>query len=98
MSTAHHSIITTFGGKTILAFRRIVHNKGWDYCGNAQASVDAACQIILACDVSDAPNDKQQAEPMARATLANLAQAGIERPRDESGEPRATPSTLDNGY
>src|SRR5262249_35906226 len=24
MPTAHHSIITTFGGKTILAFRRIV--------------------------------------------------------------------------
>jgi transposase len=74
------------------------NNKGWDYCGNAQASVDAACQIILACDVSDAPNDKQQAEPMARATLANLAQAGIERPGDESGKPRAIPSTLDNGY
>ena len=74
------------------------NNKGWDYCGNAQASVDEACQIILACDVSDAPNDKQQAAPMARATLANLAQAGIERPTDESGEPRAIPSTLDNGY
>lgn len=74
------------------------NNKGWDYCGNAQASVDEACQIIVACDVSDAPNDKQQAEPMAQATLANLAQAGIERPTDESGEPRAIPSTLDNGY
>jgi len=73
-------------------------NKGWDDCGNAQASVDEACQIILACDVSDAPNDKQQAEPMARATLANLAQAGIERPTDESGAPRAIPATLDNGY
>jgi hypothetical protein len=74
------------------------NNKGWDYCGNAQASVDEAHQIILACDVTAAPNDKQQAEPMARATLANLAQAGIERPRDESGELRAIPSTLDNGY
>jgi len=74
------------------------NNKGWDDCGNAQASVDEACQIILACDVSDAPNDKQQAEPMARATLANLAQAGIERPTDESGAPRAIPATLDNGY
>ena len=74
------------------------NHKGWDYCGNAQASVDEAHQIILACDVTDAPNDKQQAEPMARATLANLAQAGIERPSDESGEPRAIPSTLDNGY
>ena len=24
-------------------------NKGWDYCGNAQASVDGTCQIIVAC-------------------------------------------------
>src|SRR6266699_1541516 len=74
------------------------NNKGWDYCGNAQASVDGACQIILACDVTDASNDKQQAEPVAQATLANLAQAGIERPKDASGIPQAIPATLDNGY
>ena len=41
------------------------NNKGWDYCGNAQASVDGASQIILACEVSNASNDKQQAEPVA---------------------------------
>jgi transposase len=35
------------------------NNKGWDYCGNAQASVDATCQIILACDVTDASNDSR---------------------------------------
>jgi transposase len=74
------------------------NNKGWDYCGNAQASVDGACQIILACDVSDATNDKQQAKPLALATLATLAQAGIERPQDERGAPQAIPATLDNGY
>jgi transposase len=74
------------------------NNKGWDYCGNAQASVDDAYQIILAGDVTDAPNDKQQAAPMAQTTLANLAQAGIDRPTDESGEPQAIPATLDNGY
>src|SRR6266700_1423183 len=73
-------------------------NKGWDYCGNAQASVDAACQIILACDVTDASNDTQQAEPVAQATLATLAQAGMERPKDESGKAPAIPATLDNGY
>src|SRR5882724_3853948 len=28
-------------------------NKGWEYCGNAPVSVDATCQIILACDVTD---------------------------------------------
>ena len=66
--------------------------------GNAQASVDGACQIILACDVTDASNDKQQAEPVAQATLATLAQAGIERPQDASGTTQAIPATMDNGY
>ena len=74
------------------------NNKGWDYCGNAQASVDGACQIILACDVTDATNDKQQAEPLAQATLATLAQAGIELPKDETGAVHPIPATLDNGY
>jgi hypothetical protein len=74
------------------------NNKGWEYCGNAQASVDEACQIILACDVTDASNDKQQAEPVAQATLATLAQAGIAPPQDESGAVQAIPATLDNGY
>ncbi len=74
------------------------NNKGWEYCGNAQVRVDAACQIILACDVSNAPNDKQQAEPLAQATLATLADAGIELPTDESGATEAIPATLDNGY
>jgi hypothetical protein len=48
--------------------------------------------------VTDASNDKQQAEPVAQATLATLAQAGIERPKDESGKALAIPATLDNGY
>jgi transposase len=74
------------------------NNKGWEYCGNAQASVDGACQIILACDVTDASNDKQQAEPVAQATLANLTQAGLERRQDELGITQAIPATLDNGY
>jgi transposase len=74
------------------------NNKGWDYCGNAQVSVDGAYQIILASDVTDAANDKQQAEPVAQATLAILAQAGIERPKDESGAAQSIPATLDNGY
>ena len=33
------------------------NNKGWEYCGNAQASVDAAYQIIVACDVTAKSND-----------------------------------------
>ena len=74
------------------------NNKGWEYCGNAQASVDGACQIILACDVTDAANDKQQAVPVAHATLTTLAQAGLEPPQDEAGKAQAIPATLDNGY
>ena len=74
------------------------NTKGWEYCGNAQVSVDGACQIIGACDVTDASHDTQQAAPLAQATLANLAQAGIERPQDEAGTPQAIPATLDNGY
>ena len=74
------------------------NNKGWDYCGNAQASVDGTCQIILGCDVSDAANDKQQAVPLAQATLDNLAEAGITPPVDAVGQEQKIPATLDNGY
>jgi transposase len=73
-------------------------NKGWDYCGNAQASVDDGCQIILACDVTDRCNDKQQAEPMAEATRAELDAAGIAPAVDESGARRLIPAALDTGY
>src|SRR5262247_812356 len=44
-------------------------NKGWDYCGNAHARVDGAYQIMVACDVTDATHDKQQAAPMAQVIL-----------------------------
>jgi transposase len=74
------------------------NNTGWEYCGNAQVSVDGACQIILACDVTDASNDKQQAEPLAQATLAPLVQAGMERLTDEAGALQPIPATLDSGY
>jgi hypothetical protein len=74
------------------------NNKGWDYCGNAQASVDGAYQIIVACDVTDATNDKQQAEPMGQAILETLEQADMAPRRNEAGEVQAIPATLDSGY
>ena len=74
------------------------NHKGWEYCGNAPARVDGACQSIVACDVTDASNDKQPAEPVAQATLANLAQAGMQRRQDELGLTQAIPATLANGY
>jgi transposase len=73
-------------------------NKGFDYCYNAQAVVDSEHQIIVAAETTAAANDKQQAVPLAQAAVANLAAAGIERPRDEQGQPRPIPNTADNGY
>ena len=70
------------------------NNKGWDYCGHAQASGDGACQLIVACEVTEAAHDKQQAEPVAQATLAPLNQAGLERPKDAAGAGQALPATL----
>ena len=74
------------------------NNKGWDYCGNAQVSVDGAFQIIVACNVTAAANDKQQAAPMAQLTMAQLEQAGIESPKDATGAAQKIPATYDSGY
>ena len=74
------------------------NNKGWDYCGNAQASVDGACQMIVACEVTDAANDKQQAVPLAQATRVHLAEAGITPGTDAAGQEQKIPATLDSGY
>jgi transposase len=74
------------------------NNKGWDYCGNAQVSVDEAYQIIVACDVTAEANDKQQAVPMAQLTVAQLAQAGLKTPKDATGAAQKIPATYDSGY
>ena len=50
------------------------NNKGWDQCGNAQAAVDSEEQIILACDVTDESNDKQQFEPRVEQTQENVGE------------------------
>jgi hypothetical protein len=74
------------------------NKKGWEYCGNAQGSVDAAHQIIVACDVTVESNDTQQAEPMAQLTVAHLEQAGIETRKDAAGAAQKIPATYDSGY
>jgi transposase len=74
------------------------NNKGWDYAGNAQASVDSLYQIILACFVTAAVNDKEQAVPLAEATRANLEQAGVSLPTDATGQTQKIPATLDSGF
>jgi hypothetical protein len=73
------------------------NNKGWDYCGNAQACVDEAYQIIVAYDVTAEANDQQQAVPMAQLTVAHLEQAGIEMPKDAAGAMQKIAGTYDSG-
>lgn len=41
---------------------------------NCQAAVDARAQIIVAADVTDEANDKQQAQPMLTQAVANTGQ------------------------
>jgi transposase len=73
-------------------------NKGWEYAANAQVSVDGLNQIILACFVTMAVNDKEQAVPLGQATLANLEQAEVTLPVDHNGQRQKIPTTVDNGY
>ena len=73
-------------------------NKGFDYSYNAQAVVDGAHQIIVAPEVTQAPNDKEQAVAMAQAALNNLEAAGIPRPMTSDGTPTPIPNTADTGY
>jgi transposase len=73
-------------------------NKGWDYATNAQMGVDGEFQIIVACYVTDASNDKEQGIPLAEATMENFRQAEVELPKEENGEAKKIPATLDSGY
>jgi hypothetical protein len=60
------------------------NNAGFEQAYNAQAAVDQASRFIVACALSNHPNDKAEAE----ATLATLA--------PELGTPPA--AALDNGF
>jgi transposase len=73
-------------------------NKGFDYSYNAQAVVDAQNQIIVAAEVTNQANDKQQGVPMAQAALNNLEAAEIERPKAADGTLVPIPNTADTGY
>ena len=63
------------------------NNKGWEYCGNAQVSVDATCRSSWPVDVTDASNDNA-GRALAQATLATLAQAGIAPQRTRRARPK----------
>jgi transposase len=53
-----------------------VSNKGWDQCLNAQVVVNEH-QIIVAADVTNETNDKQQVQPMIEQTQQNVVAAGV---------------------
>ncbi len=73
-------------------------NKGFDYSYNAQAVVDAQDQIIVAAEVTNQANAKQQGVPMAQAALDNVKAAEIDRPPLANGTPVPIPNTADAGY
>ena len=60
---------------------------GFDQCYNAQAAVEAGSLLVVAADVVQSPNDKQQVEPMLDK---------IDALPDEFGEPETL--LADNGY
>jgi len=51
---------------------RIMHTpEGFQQCYNAQAAVDAESQVVVACEVSNAPPDVQRLRPMLQQLHAN---------------------------
>jgi transposase len=64
-----------------------VNNKGFDQCGNAQAAVDRAHQIVVAADVTNEPNDKKQLQPMVKQAKQNVGRGR-----------RIDKFSADNGY
>jgi transposase len=47
--------------------------KSFEQAYNCQAAVDAKSQVIVASDVTQAPNDKEQVEPMLEKIVTNTA-------------------------
>lgn len=45
---------------------------GFGQCYNAQVAVDERSQLIVAADVVDAPNDKQQLQPLVAQVISNV--------------------------
>ena len=66
-----------------------VSNKGWDQCINAEVVVNEH-QIIVAADVTDEANDKQQVRPMVEQMKQNLAAVGVRE--------RAKEMVADSGF
>jgi len=67
--------------------RRVAHHSaagsGFDQCDNAQAAVAAGSLLVVAADVIQAPNDKQQLEPKL-GKIGPVAEE-VGRTRDAAG-------------
>lgn len=62
---------------------RIMHTPdGFQQCYNAQAAVDASSQVIVACEVSNAPPDVQRLRPMLERMVALNGRAPTELTAD----------------
>jgi transposase len=55
---------------------------GFQQCYNAQAAVDAASQVIVACEVSNAPPDVQRLKPMLSQVHTNTCHYPVELTAD----------------
>ena len=53
-----------------------VSGGGFEQCYNAQAGVDAATMLVVATTLTQAPNDKQQIEPMIKVLQAQASELG----------------------
>jgi transposase len=53
-----------------------VSGGGYEQCYNAQAGVDAPTMLVVATSVTQAPNDKQQIEPILKTLAAQQATKG----------------------
>ena len=54
--------------------RIMVYGGGFEQCYNAQAAVDDACQVIVACGVTNEANDKGQMKPMIVGIEVNVGE------------------------
>ncbi len=57
-------------------------SKSFDQCYNCQAAVDSEAQIIVAAQATNAPNDKQQVEPMVEQIEENTGR----KPKEMSAD------------
>ena len=73
-------------------------SKAFDQAYNCQAAVDTKAQIVVAADVTDAPNDKEQVEPMVGQIEENLGKTPKQLSADSGYYSEANVTHLrDNG-